>query len=185
MGQQRMTAAIVWAGVLGLLGATSAMAADIGSIQANATSVKVGQEIKFTVSADGEASTFCGLGIDYGDGETRDIKIDTRKGQTFPVTVAKTFSKPGSYTVKAFGKKVTTRLPCSGEALTSVTVVSAQASSAVSCPAGYALKGKPGKRGDFTCVGGKKASAPEKAMDCGEHLEYFQRGNLLGCRVVR
>ncbi len=163
----------------------------IGTIAVEPGTVKAGQEVKITINAEGETPTFCGLGIEYGDGTTDEFKIDQSNKQ-FPVTVSKRYAKAGSYTVKASGKKVTTHLPCMGKAEAKVTVEAAAAAPAPAakaaghaCPEGYALKGKAGKAGDFTCAARKGAKKPEKVLECADGLEYFQTKTTLGCRKGR
>lgn len=155
----------------------------IGAVTADKSIVKVGEEVKVTVSAEGDAPAFCGLAIDFGDDDVRQIKIATGESQ-FPVTAAKTYAKAGLYTVRAFGKKVTTHFPCNGKAEVRVMVEAGTAVGAV-CPEGYKLQGKAGKAGDFNCRAGKGAKAPEKAMTCGAGLEYFQSKAALGCRKAK
>lgn len=159
----------------------------IGSVKIEPASAKVGQEVKITVNADGESPAFCGMALDFGDGDVRDIKVEKEKGG-LPLTESKTYAKPGSYTVKAFGKKVTTHLPCGGKAEAGLTVAAAAApakAAGPACPEGYRMQGKAGKAGDFSCRAGKGAKAPEKAPECAAGLEYFQSKTALGCRKAK
>jgi hypothetical protein len=171
--------------------AMSAAHADgITSVKVDPASTRVGDEVKITVSAEGDGTQFCGLRIEFGDGDSTDIKIASSEKQ-FPVTVSKRYTKPGAYTVKARGKTVTTHGRCPGSAEASVNVAAAPATApaaaaaagaSATCPEGYTLKGKLGKAGDFTCTASKGAKAPEKVMNCGDKLEYFQTKTTLGCR---
>lgn len=166
----------------------AAQQSGIGSVKIEPAVAKAGQEVKITVAADGEAPQFCGLRIEYGDSSSDDYKIDQSNKQ-FPVVVSHTYAKPGSYVVKARGKTVTTHMRCQGEAEAKITVEGAAAVPAAAagpvCPAGYAMKGKAGKAGDFTCAAGKDAKKPEKVMDCADGLEYFQTKTSLGCRKAK
>lgn len=165
----------------------------IGAVKIEPASAKVGQEVRITVSAEGEAPNYCGLRIEYGD-SSEDFKID-KDNKQFPLTVTHTYAKPGSYVVKARGKTVTTHMRCQGEAQATLAVEGAAdaaptaAASAKAggpgCPEGYGLKGKAGKAGDFTCAAGKGAKKPEKVLDCAEGLEYFQAKVTLGCRKAK
>lgn len=172
--------------LLGLLSASSLAFAQqgggIGAVTASSTTVKPGQEVKVTVSAEGEAPTFCGLAVDFGDDDVRQIKIATGESQ-FPVTVTKTYTKSGLYTVRAFGKKITTHFPCNGKAEVRVMVEAAAAGPA--CPEGYKLQGKAGKAGDYTCKAGKGAKMPDKPMACADGLEAFQSKTAAGCRKAK
>ncbi len=169
-----------------LLAAPVAFAAQggVGAITIEPATAKAGQDVKITINAEGEAPTFCGLHVEYGDGSADDFKIDQSNKQ-FPVTVAKRYAKPGIYTVKASGRKVTTHLPCTGTAEATLTVegaVAATKAAGPTCPEGYTLKSKSGKGGGFTCAAQKGAKKPEKVMDCADGLEYFQTKTTLGCR---
>jgi hypothetical protein len=163
--------------LVALSAASSLSPSRAASVPLRAT-VKVGEEVKVTVNAEGDAPTFCGrrrLAT-----TTRQIKIATGESQ-FPVTAAKTYGKAGS---TGAGKKVTTHFPCNGKAEVRVMVEAGAAAGAV-CPEGYKPQGKAGKAGDFNCKAGKGAKAPEKAMTCGAGLEYFQSKAALGCRKAK
>lgn len=164
---------------------------------------KAGQEVRITVAIDGEPPSMCGLVVHFDDGtESRQFKMSG--DNKFPFTLGKVFAKPGSFSIKAEGRKVANHFPCVGavekrlivEAPPPVTAPAGQAgmsgmaamvtpSAAPACPEGYTLKGKPGKAGDFTCTAGKGAKKPEKVLDCGDTLEYFQTKTTLGCRKVK
>lgn len=168
----------------------AAHADGISSVKIDPSTAKAGQEVKIMVTAEGDGIQFCGLRIEFGDGENSDIKIASGEKQ-FPLTVSKTYAKPGNYTIKARGKTVTTHARCPGSAEATITVAAATTLSSAApitgptCPEGYALQGKPGKAGDFTCKAGTGARKPEKVMDCGDKLEYFQTRTALGCRQVK
>lgn len=156
---------------------------------------KAGQEVKITVGTDGEPPSMCGLVVHFDDGtESRQFKINGSDNK-LPLTFGKVFAKPGSYSIKAEGRKITSHFPCVGVAQQTLKVDAVPAPAAAApeskaaakpagpaCPEGYALKGKAGKAGDFTCNAGKGAKKPEKVMDCGDKLEYFQTKTTLGCR---
>lgn len=162
----------------------------IGAVKVDPATAKAGQEVKITVSAEGDAPGFCGLRIEFGDSDSRDIKIDGRETK-FPVTVSKTYAKGGTYEIKARGKTVTTHGRCPGEASAKVTVEAPAApppaakAEGPACPEGYGMKGKVGKAGDFTCAAAKGAKKPEKVLECKDGLEYFQTKSTLGCRKVK
>ena len=90
----------------------------IGAIKVEPSPVRAGQEARITISAEGDAPEFCGMEVNFGDGsEKRKVKIGSGH-QKFPVTLTKTFNKPGTYTIKADGQKITTHLKCAGKATT-------------------------------------------------------------------
>lgn len=161
----------------------------IGAVKIEPNPARAGQEVKITISAEGEASQFCGMVVHFDDGsESRNVKIDSSEAK-FPVSFGKTFAKPGTYSIKAEGKKITTHFPCVGAATTKLVVEAAPAAAkaaavAAVCPDGYKMLGKPGKGGDFACKGGKGAVAPAKPLACGDGLEYFnnEKAQQVGCR---
>jgi hypothetical protein len=166
-----------------------AQSGGIGAIKVEPSPARAGQEVKITISAEGEAPAFCGMEVDFGDGsESRNIKISSDHNK-FPVTLTKIYAKPGSYRVKAEGKKITTHLKCPGKAKVGLVVEAGPAAktAAPACPEGYKMTGKAGKAGDFTCKGGKGATAPAKPMACADGLEYFvnDKSQQLGCRKVK
>ena len=79
-------------------------------------SAATGIKIKITIHADRDVSPYCGLRIEYGAGVVgEDIKIDDKAG-LFPRVLMKTFTEPGTYTIKVAGKRITNHLPCPGKA---------------------------------------------------------------------
>lgn len=161
----------------------------IGAVQLDPNPARAGQEVKITISAEGEAPTFCGMVVHFDDGsESRQVKIDGKENK-FPVTISKTYAKAGTYNVTADGRKITSHLPCTGKTTTKLVVEAAPAAAKPAaatsvCPDGYKLSGKMGKAGDFSCKGGKGAVAPTTVLVCADGLEYFanDKSKQLGCR---
>lgn len=166
-----------------------AQSGGIGAIKVEPSPVRAGQEVKITISAEGEAPAFCGMEVNFGDGsEKRKVKIGSEHHK-FPVTLTKTYDKPGTYTIKADGQKITTHLKCLGKTTTQLVVEAPPAAATratPSCPEGYRMTGA-GKAGDFTCKGGKGAMAPANPLACAEGLEYFanDKSQQLGCRKMK
>ncbi len=177
-----------------LFGLVSTLAAaqqgGIGAVKIEPNPAKAGQEVKITIAAEGETPTFCGMVVHFDDGsESRQIKIDSKDAK-FPVTITKTYAKAGSYSIKAEGRKITTHLPCVGNATAKLTVEGAAApakGTAPACPEGYKMIGKAGKAGDFSCKGGKNAKALAQPLACGDGLEFFSndKSKQLGCRKAK
>jgi hypothetical protein len=174
-------------------GSALAVQGGIDGIKAEPNPAKVGQPVKITVSGDTSESTLCGLLTIFGDGKDERSSVGGKDGP-FPKTATYTYAKPGTYIVKAEGRKVGMSFGCAGTAETKLVVEAAAAPAAPAkgaaaagpaCPEGFALKGKPGKAGDFTCAAGKGAKKPEKVLDCGDKLEYFQTKTTLGCRKAK
>ena len=159
---------------------------EINAVKIEPAAPLANQAVKVTVAAEGDQQDYCGLRIDFGDGEVREIKMGDND-EKFPITVDKTYAKPGTYVVKTRGTTIKMRSRCQGKAEAAVTVVApaaSTASSATPCPADYKLKGKVGKSGDFTCTAKNNAKKPERMLECKEGLEYFQSKTILGCRKV-
>lgn len=174
-----------------------AQSSGIGTVTVQPNPARVGQEVRITVAAAGESPAICGMVVHFDDGsESRNIKIDGQEGK-FPFSFSKTYARPGTYSIKAEGKKVTTHLPCTGVATAKLVVEAAPAAvrppapapapAAAICPDGYRLIGKVGKAGDFSCKGRKNAVAPSQALACPQGLVYFtnDKAKQLGCRKAK
>lgn len=184
---------IIAAGLIAAAG--SAFAADhFSGISASPNPARVGQPVTITVSGDNDPSIYCGLKINFGDGKDERKLVGQADGP-FPKSATYTYANPGTYTIRADGVKVDGRFGCTGKVMAQLVVEPAPKPAAAAaapakgakaagpaCPEGYKLKGKAGKAGDFTCSAGKGAKKPEKVMDCGDKLEYFQTKTALGCR---
>lgn len=177
------------ASVLLLAAAGSAFAADnIEGITLEPNPAKAGQPVTITVTGDKDPAVYCGLKVGFGDGTDQRLAVGDK--EPFPKTVTHSYAAPGSYTVRADGTKVDGRFGCTGKVKVQLVVEALPAAAAPAkaagpaCPEGYKMKGKVGKKGDFTCTAGKGAKKPEKVMDCADGLEYFQTRSQLGCRKV-
>lgn len=185
------------AAILAAALAAPAFAADnIQGITAEPSPARVGQPVRITVAGDPDPSVYCGLKTGFGDGNDQRTVVGEKDGP-FPKVTTYTYAAPGTYTIRADGTKVDGRFGCTGKVKAQLVVEAAPASAKAAapaasakgaaaaspkCPEGYQPKGKPGKAGDFTCTAGKGAKKPEKVMDCGDRLEYFQTRTALGCR---
>jgi hypothetical protein len=169
------------------LAATSGLAlAQISSVTANPTPAKTGQPVNITVDADGAGASNCGLIVHFDDGsESRQVKIDGQQ-QKFPVTIPKTYAKPGTYSIRAEGKKITTHLGCTGRVDLKLVVEGAAAATGP-CPEKWKQAGKTGKAGDFSCSPGKGAVVPKDPMTCPAGTEYYVDGKAkkIGCRLPK
>ncbi|MFA6314392.1 MAG: hypothetical protein WC681_23165 [Sterolibacterium sp.] len=187
--------------ILGIVLAASsglvlAQSGGIGALKFEPNPVQVGKEVKITISAEGEAPAYCGMVVHFDDGsESRNVKIDGKENK-FPVSFGKTYAKPGTYSIKAEGKKITTHFPCVGKAEAKLVVegVPAPAKPAApakaagpNCPEGWKMMGKPGKAGNFGCKAGKGAMMPKEPMTCAAGLEPYtnEKAKQLGCRAPK
>ena len=181
----RLVAAALLAG-----GAGAAFAADITMVQASAANVTLegGKAlVRFTVNGRASSGDHCGYFVEYGDGAAGDSRIIEKENGGFNRPHERTFSQPGTYTVKASGKKVKTTGPCNGAASVTVTVLAAVASAksvrtvaAPVCPEGWMLNEKSvnWRTGAFSC-----APKPAGELVCGDGLRYYQRDGIIGCRA--
>ena len=76
--------------------------------------VRVQQAVKVVVNFEA-ASRWCGLRVDLGDGDVRDIVVED-----FPLTLSKQYAAPGRYVLRAQGRfmprGITSALGCDGSA---------------------------------------------------------------------
>lgn len=175
------------------LTANSALAENggIGSVTVTPNPAQAGQAVTITIAAEGEAPSLCGLAVEFGDGTGDKIKINGADAK-FPVTLTKTYAHPGTYVVKAEGKKITTHFRCAGEATATVVVkdaakpvASTVAAAAPSCPPGYTMTGKPSRTGAYRCKAGKGAMAPEDGPVCAPPMAAYKTKTTLGCQDVK
>lgn len=158
----------------------------IGSVTVTPNPAQAEQAVTITVAAEGEAPSLCGLSVEFGDGTSDKIKINGTDSK-FPVTLTKTYAHPGTYIVKAEGKKITTHFRCKGEATASLVVhaVTKKAEAAPSCPPGYKMTGKPSRAGAYRCKAGKGAKVPEALVQCAAPLVAYQSKTTVGCHAVK
>lgn len=167
-------------------GAHAQQSSGIGTITVTPSPARVGEPVTVTINADGDAPGFCGLNIEFGDAEGRDLKVGSGDDAVkFPVVQTKTYKSPGTFTIAAKGKKVTSHFPCQGKAEARIVVEAGAAAPAGACPSGYKLQGKVSKAGDFNCKAGKGAKAPEHPLTCADGLAYFQSKTAVGCRKAK
>jgi hypothetical protein len=161
----------------------------IETVTATPSPAKVGQAVKVTINAKDATDGICGLDVWWGDGNRDKPRRMGGQHEAFPITVEHTYSKPGTYTIKANGKRAGSYLGCPGEGTTNLTVEAVAAVAATpaaaakaACPTDWALKGKAAKDGSYTCSPKKKGAAkPEKAIDCPAGTSYFMSSKALGC----
>lgn len=160
----------------------------IETITATPSPAKVGQPVQITIDAKNAAEGMCGLDLNWGDGNREKPKKVGGNHQPFPLTLQHTYSKPGTYEIKADGKRAETYLGCMGKVKYMITVegaaaaTTAGASAKTACPTDWMLKGKIAKDGSYTCTPKTKGAAkPEKAIDCPAGTSYFMGNKALGC----
>jgi len=107
-----------------------------------------------------------------------------------PLTINKTFSKPGTFKIEALGRKVgKLTFGCEGNASTMVTVAAAGKATttssaapmpiAAACPDGWGMiSGQKDPSKGFTCA----PKRPAAKLDCGKGMTYFEKNGLIGCK---
>jgi hypothetical protein len=176
------------AALIGLLAisGTAFASPSIETVTVTPTPAKVGQAVKITISAKDPSEGVCGLDVWWGDGKRDKPRKMGGKHEVFPLTLEHTYSKPGTYTIKANGKRADSYLGCVGEATAKLTVEAAAAAASApmkaACPTDWVLKGKAAKDGSYTCTPKAKGVAkPEKPMDCPAGTSYFMSSKAVGC----
>ena len=71
------------------------------SMSASNSHPPVGDEVEFVIDLAGQGSPWCGLEINFGDGEFREVRVDAN-----PLKVKKLYRVPGNYAVRAQGSFV-------------------------------------------------------------------------------
>ena len=154
---------------------------------------RVGEEVKITINGNVESSN-CGIRMEFGSGDMpREEFVLSDKGGQLPLTISKTFSKPGTYKIEALGRKVgKLTFRCQGDVSTMVTVTAAGKPATMSggaapmpmhmagaCPDGWGMiAGQKDPSKGFTCA----PNRPATKLDCGSWLTYFEKDGLMGCR---
>ncbi len=186
--------------VLAAAAQTALAQATIQSIKADRTEAQLegGRAvISFTVEGDSPAASNCGLIIEYSGIDTPDNRKINNKDGLFPKVVEHTFTRAGSYDVKAKGGKVGSTFGCFGQA--TVTVVTSDAPKPIgmtrkpgtaaaklpaACHQGWTIsQTKADKKiGAYTCKPKKGVQkAPEQRVECPDGLTYFEKGATFGC----
>ena len=176
---------------------TALAQATINSIKADRTEAQLEggrAAIKFTVDGDSPENSNCGLIVEYSGIDTLDNRKINSKDGLFPKVVEHTFTRAGSYDVKAKGGKVTSSFGCSGEATVKVVISDPPKPAAAAAKAGAKLppachegwtisQTKADKKsGAYTCKPKKGVlKAPEKRAECPPGLSYFEKGATFGC----
>lgn len=188
--------------LLAVAAQTALAQATIKSLKADRTEAQLegGRAvINFTVEGDSPETSNCGLIIEYSGIDTPDNrKINNRDG-LFPKAVEHSFTRAGTYEVKAKGGKVGPIFGCSGQATLKVVIndapkaaaavakpgaSSTAAATPASCQEGWKIsQTKADKKiGAYTCKPKKGVvKAPEKRTECPAGLTYFEKGATFGC----
>jgi hypothetical protein len=160
----------------------------IANVTVEPAAAKVGEPVKITVNFDKADAVGCNVRVYFGDGGKQDNKINQDKD--VPKVVTHTYTKAGSFTVKAEGKTALPLPKCSGvtrSAVVKVAALAPAAGAAPSCPDGWKLDAKSvsKKSGAFTCSAKAGTELPAAKPECPAPLGYFENKSKgqLGCRA--
>jgi hypothetical protein len=187
---------------LGALLPVAAHAQFVTTIVAEPAQLQAGQETKITVNFNNPTPN-CGLRLHFGDGVTRDFKINQRKD--VPLVVVYKYDKAGEFRVMTEPKREGMLAACGRKNMeTFVKVAAAPAAAAPAaavpakaapakasamapeCPGGWALdKASVRKNGSYTCKAQAGAKLPQARGSCRGDLTYFEneKKGVLGCRI--
>jgi hypothetical protein len=172
-----------------LLLAAGAQAQTLSGLTLDPPQATVGQPVTITINFSNAESPNCNVRLHFGDGKTRDLKINQSKDVPRVVTAA--YDKPGTYRVMAEGKTALPMLKCVGANQIAMLEVKAApkaagAAAAPTCPGGWTLDAKSvRKSGAYTCSAKPNTALPSTKPECPAPLGYFEnksRGQL-GCRA--
>jgi hypothetical protein len=186
--------------LVAMAAAMPSLAQTIAGVGVEPAVAQVGDAVKITATFDDAAAPNCNVRLHFGDGTTRDFKINQAKD--VPLVTSHTYKKAGDYTVKVEGKTALPMLKCVGANKTAPVKVAAPppppapapaASAAAAarpagpaCPAGWTLNTASvnKKSGAFTCTAKAGTALPAARLACPGALGYFenQAKGQLGCR---
>lgn len=99
-----------------------AVAQELTRLTFSSTSAAIQESINLVIEFKNIERAWCGLLVNFGDGETREIRVEQ-----VPVKLSKTYSVPGSYEVRVEGRFMLRGLKtagaCTGEARTARILV--------------------------------------------------------------
>ena len=187
------------AAALGTLLPAIAHAQFVTAVKVEPAQIQAGQETKITVDFDKPLPN-CGLRLHFGDGVTRDFKINQTKD--VPLVVTYKYDKAGDFRVMTEPKTVGMTASCGRKNMeTFIKVAAAPApaapaaaskdkaaaakAAAPECPGGWALdKASVRKNGSYTCKAQAGAKLPQTRAACTGDLTYFEneKKGMLGCR---
>ena len=190
----------LFAGLLCAAVAMPAAAQTIANVKVEPAAAKVGEPVKITANFDKAENPNCNVRVYFGDGATKDFKINQAKD--VPMVTTHTFTKAGDMTVKVEGKTALPTLKCNGDTQSAVVKVAAAMPAAAaapaaaapmatkaagpSCPEGWKLNAKSvsKKSGAYTCTAKAGTALPSAKLECPGELGYFENKakGQLGCR---
>jgi hypothetical protein len=171
--------------------ACTASAQTLSGLTLSSPQATVGLPVTITIAFTNAEAPNCNVRLHYGDGKTRDLKINQAKD--VPRVVTYTYDKPGTYRVMAEGKTALPMLKCVGanqiamlEVKAPPRAAAATAPAGPTCPAGWKLDAKSvsKKTGAYTCTAKANTALPATKPECPAPLGYFENKSKgqLGCK---
>jgi hypothetical protein len=111
-------------------------ASPISKIQIK-SAASAGAPVTVTIFSGDDPALRCGMRLDFGNGDGRDIKIN--EDTKFPVSLDIIYPVAGNYVIKAEGRKITTHFPCIGRAELPIQVSKSQSDIAATSPAAIGI----------------------------------------------
>ena len=181
--------------------AMPATAQTIANVTIEPAAAKVGEPVKITATFDNAENPNCNVRVNFGDGVSKDFKINQAKD--VPLVATHTYTKAGEFNVRAEGKTALPVLKCNGVTKSAMVKVAAPPAppappapvaaampakaAGPSCPDGWKLNAKSvsKKSGAFTCNAKAGTALPAAKPECPAPLGYFENKSKgqLGCRA--
>ena len=163
----------------------------IANVKVEPPAAKVGEPVTITATFDNAENPNCNVRVNFGDGATKDFKINQAKD--VPLVATHTYTKAGEFKVRAEGKTALPVLKCNGATKSALVKVAAPPPVAAAkpagpgCPEGWKLSaaGVNKKSGAYTCTAKAGTALPVSKLDCPAPLGYFENKakGQLGCRA--
>jgi hypothetical protein len=175
--------------------ALPATAQTIANVTVEPAAAKVGEPVKITANFDKAENPNCNVRVNFGDGVTKDFKINQAKD--VPMVAMHTYTKAGEFKVRVEGKTALPVLKCNGVTKSALVKVAALApapaaaampakAAGPSCPDGWKLSAASvnKKSGAYTCAAKSGTALPTAKLECPGALGYFENKakGQLGCR---
>jgi hypothetical protein len=126
MGSIAKTSSVLLTGAFALFIAGDSLAQTLTGFKVSPTRVEVGAPLTALIEYRAVGKPFCGVMIDWGDGESpQGIRVGREPDNDSPISRQRSYKKPGTYTIKAYGAYLPRGLnsadECSGQ-LSAVTI---------------------------------------------------------------
>lgn len=149
-----------------------AAAQTISSITVDPATARAGTPVKVTVELSSAENPNCNLRVHFGDGTTRDFKVNQVKD--VPVVATHTYAAAGSYRVMAEGKTALPVLKCTGSnqvAMLKVEAAAPAAAAAATTPATSTTPAAAPATANAPATAGAASAKPAPGCPAGWKLD--------------